>query len=218
VSAEEPTDVARLRRAFASLRDDGSSEPVESERIFEALHGDMSPEERQAVVDALLTNPSAAESWRLAREMSPEPAAGTRPDRVPESRGPRWQWISVAAAVLLAAGVGWQFAPWRAADEPVYRGVEARAIASALPPRSDLSRAQPVLRWSGIDGARYRVRVLTADLQLLAESMEIATHEYTLGPDVLARVAPGAQVLWQVEARIPGEGVITSPTFSNRVP
>jgi hypothetical protein len=218
VSAEEPTDVARLRQAFASLRDDGSSEPVDSERIFEALHGDMGPEERQAVVEQLLTNPAAAESWRLAREMAPEPASDARVDRTLDARRPvAWQWISVAAAVLLAVGVGWQLAPWRSTDEPAYRGVESRAIASAVQ-GADVSRGQPVLRWSGVEGARYRVRVMTSDLQLLHESMEMAAQEYTLGPDVLARIAAGSQVLWQVEARIPGEGVITSPTFSNRVP
>jgi hypothetical protein len=126
--------------------------------------------------------------------------------------------MSVAAAVLLAAAIGWQITQSREAEEPVYRGVEPRAIASALPPGGDLSRAQPVLRWRGIDGARYRVRVLTADLQLLEESPEAAATEYTLGPATLARIPPGAQILWQVDARIPGEVVVTSPTFSNRVP
>jgi hypothetical protein len=218
VSAEEPTDVARLRRAFASLRDDGTSEPFDSERIFEALHGDMSPDERQAVVDELLTNPAAAESWRLAREMAPESDVTAAVDRARDSRRPTWHWISVAAAVLLVAGVGWQFAPWRAADEPVYRGVESRAIVSALPQGGDVSRAQPVLRWNVVEGARYRVRVLAPDLQLLEESPETAAAEYTLTPQALARIPPAGQILWQVEARIPGEVVVTSPTFSNRVP
>jgi hypothetical protein len=218
VSAEEPTDVARLRQAFASLRDDGTTEPVDSERIFDALHGDMGPEERQAVVEQLLTSPAAAESWRLAREMSPEPVADAGGDRAPHSKRPAWQWISVAAAVVLAAGIGWQFTPWREAGEPAYRGVESRVITSGLPQGGDISRARPVLRWSGIDGARYRVRVLTADLQLIEESLETPEREYTLGPETLARIPPAARILWQVEARIPGEGVITSPTFTNRVP
>jgi hypothetical protein len=75
-----------------------------------------------------------------------------------------------------------------------------------------------VLRWSGIDGARYRVRVLTADLQLIDESPETSERAYTLSPETLARIPPAASILWQVEARIPGEVVVTSPTFSNRVP
>ena len=40
VSAEEPKDVARLREAFASIEGDGASDPVDAERIFDALHGD----------------------------------------------------------------------------------------------------------------------------------------------------------------------------------
>jgi hypothetical protein len=218
VSAEEPTDVARLRQAFASLRDDGASEPVDSERIFDALHGDMGPEERHAVVEQLLTNPAAAESWRLAREISPEPVADASGDRAPDSKRPAWQWISVAAAVVLAAGIGWQLAPWRGADEPAYRGTESRVITSALPQGGDISRARPVLRWNGIDGARYRVRVLTADLQLLEESPEASATEHSISPETLARIPAAAQILWQVDARIPGEVVVTSPTFTNRVP
>ena len=69
------------------------------------------------------------------------------------------------------------------------------------------SRAQPVLRWTGIDGARYRVRVLTADLQVLEESAESSALEYTLSQETLARIPPGTQILWQVEAQIPGEVV-----------
>ena len=71
MSAEDPRDVARLREAFASLAGEGSWGPVDAERIFEALHGNVSPEERQAVVDELLANPAAAQAWRLAREMAP---------------------------------------------------------------------------------------------------------------------------------------------------
>jgi hypothetical protein len=219
VSAEEPTDVARLRQAFAALRDDGTSEPVDSERIFEALHGDLSADERQAVVEQLLTSPAAAESWRLARELAPEPGADARVERTLDARRPAaWRWMSAAAAVLVAAGLGWQITQWRAGDEPVYRSVDPRAIASALPAGSEISRAQPVLRWTGIDGARYRVRVLDADLQLLEESPETSAREYALSPDSLARIPPAGQFLWQVEARIPGEVIVTSPTFMNRVP
>ena len=106
----------------------------------------------------------------------------------------------------------------RGGEEPAYRSVESRAIASALPPGAELSRAQPVLRWNGVEGARYRVRVLTPDLQLLEESVESPARDHTVSATTLERIPPGGQLLWQVEARVPGEGVIVSPTFSNRVP
>jgi hypothetical protein len=74
VSGEEPEDVARLRAAFASVEGDGQ-ERVDAERIFDALHGTLDPEDRRAIVDELASNPGAAEAWRLARELAPEPGA-----------------------------------------------------------------------------------------------------------------------------------------------
>ena len=220
VSAEEPKDVARLREAFASIEGDGASDPVDAERIFDALHGDMSPAERHVIIEQLVSNPAAASAWRLAREMGPDATQESALDPAPEERrrSAQWHLLSVAAAAVLAVGIGWQLMQWRGTDAPAYRSVESRSIASALEPGSDLSRARPVLRWTGIDGARYRVRVLTADLQVLEESPETLAPEYTLDQETLARIPPATQILWQVEAHIPGEVVITSPTFSNRVP
>ena len=219
MSAEDPKDVARLREAFASIEHDGTGDPVDAERIFDALHGDLNLAERHAVIEQLVTNQRAAAAWRLAREMGPhaEQADALDPAGKPGQCVP-WKSISVAAAALLAIGIGWQLMQPRAASVPAYRSVESRAITSALEPGNELSRAQPVLRWTGIDAARYRVRVFTTDLQVLGESPETSALEYTLDQETLARIPPGAQILWQIEARIPGEVFITSPTFSVRVP
>ena len=219
VSAEDPKDVARLREAFASIEHDGTGDPVDAERIFDALHGDLNSTERHAVVEQLVTNQGAAFAWRLARAMGPhaEPADALDPAEKP---GPcaRWKSIAVAAAAVLAIGIGWQLMQPRDAAAPAYRSVESRAITSALEPGDELSRAQPVLRWTGIGAARYRVRVFTTDLQVLGESPETSALEYTLDQETLARIPAGARILWQVEAHIPGEVVITSPTFITRVP
>ena len=107
--------------------------------------------------------------------------------------------------------------PERIAGEPAYRSVEQRTITSLLPPAAVLSRAQPVLRWTALEGARYRVRVLTPELQVLEETGELASPEHTLGSDVLRRIPAGGQILWQVEGRIRGSAVVVSPTFSVRV-
>ena len=194
MSAKEPKDVARLREAFASIEGEGASDPVDAERIFDALHGDVSPAERHAVIEQLVTNPAAAAAWRLAREMAPGHCAGQRagPCSRRNAGDPRtWKWMAVAAAAVLAVGLGWQLMLSRGADAPAYRSVESRAITSALEPGAELSRARPVLRWTGIDGARYRVRVLTADLQVLEESAETSAREYTLSQETLARIPPG---------------------------
>jgi len=215
VSASDPGDVARLREALASLAakdgKDGSS--ADAGRIFDALHGNLSVDERRAIVDELVHDPEAAEAWGLARELAPESAAASVTGRTET-----WKWISMAAALLLAVGLGWRlFSPGKPAEPPVYRSGEQRTIASALPQGAPLSRSQPVLRWTPVEGARYQVRVLTPELQVLVETGELTTPEYTLSPDVLQRIPPGGVFLSQVEGRIPGSAVVTSPTFSVRL-
>jgi hypothetical protein len=219
VGVEDPKDVVRLREAFASLEGHGADARVDPERVFDALHGDVSREERQLVVEQLLTNPAAAEAWRLAREMRPD-AVESAAERDPKqsTRPATWKRMAVGAAAVLAVGLAWQLIQPHEEGEPTYRSVESRAIRSALAQGTELSRTQPVLRWTGMDGARYRVRVLTADLQVLEESAGSSAREHTLSPETLGRIPPGGRLLWQVEARLPGEGVITSPTFSLRVP
>ncbi len=80
MSAHDPKDVARLREAFAARQDAGTGDSVDPERIFNAVHGNVTPEERRAVVEQLLTNPAAAEAWRLARDMRPDAPAAAAPD------------------------------------------------------------------------------------------------------------------------------------------
>jgi hypothetical protein len=206
--ADEPADVARLREALASVRGDGQS-PVDAERIFDAVHGRLSVEERQAIVEELLSNPDAAETWRLARELAVESPARVAPLRSSV------RWLAAAAVVLLAAGAAWRYAA--PVSEPVYRGSESRAVVSALPAEAVLPRTQPVLRWTGIEGARYRVRVLTPELELLEESAESPALEHTVAPAALQRVPAGGRILWQVEARVPDGGTVVSPTFSARI-
>jgi hypothetical protein len=75
VHAHDSYDISRLCEAFASQRCEPASEPVDSGRIFDALHANVSPRERQGVVEQLLTNPEAAQAWRLAREMRPDAAS-----------------------------------------------------------------------------------------------------------------------------------------------
>ena len=211
MNEEEPENLTRLRAAFAAIEGDGQ-ERVDAERIFDALHGTLDPEDRRAIVDELVSNPDAAEIWRLAREMAPEPDARR------SGLAWNWRWLAVAAGVVLTLGIGWQFSgPARDMTEPVHRGVESRTITSALPPGATLPRGQPVLRWAGVPGARYRVRVLTPDLEVLEVSAESDAVEHRLSDETMRRIDSGSYILWQVECRIPGDTVIVSPTFRVRV-
>ena len=213
MSAPEPADVARLRAALASVAGKAAT-PVDAGRIFDALHGDLTAEERREIVDELIASPDAAEAWRLAQELAPP---GTEASTIPADRS-AWRWWSAAALLALAMGAGWQFSsPWRSVAPPVYRGTEHRAIASLLPAGRPLSRSSPVLRWTGIEGARYRVTVLTPTLDVIEEGNNLSAPDFTVSADALVRFPPGAPLLWQVEARIPGEGSIVSPTFTVQV-
>lgn len=208
MSADESADLARLRKALASLQGSGQSR-ADAGRIFDAVHGQLSAEERQALVDELIADPDAAEAWRLAIELAPEPAA----ERVTGQSWPRW--LAAAAMLLLAVGAGWWFT--RTSPEPVYRGSGQPAIVSDLPADAVLARARPVLRWRGVEGARYRVRILTPELELIDESPELSVSEYTVGKTALERVPPGGRLLWQVEGRLRDGTVVVSPTFTARL-
>jgi hypothetical protein len=191
------------------VRGDGPTR-ADAGRIFDAVHGQLSDDERQALVEQLLSDPDAAEAWRLAVDLAPE-----QPAAAPVTSGAWPRWLAVAAVLVLAVGAGWWFV--RPSPEPVYRGSGQPVIVSALPADTVLSRASPLLRWRGIEGARYRIRILTPELALIEESAELSESEYMVGKTVLERVPSGGRLLWQVEGRLRDGTVVMSPTFTARV-
>jgi hypothetical protein len=213
VSDPKPPDVAGWRAALAASKGHGAAD-ADAERIFSALHGQMSPEQRRAVIDELLASADGLEAWRLAMELAPpgaQPAAAAW-------TSPAWRWMPLAAAlVIMVAGSWFVLAPRRTQAPPVYRSLEDVTIASALPDGAPLARANAVLRWTPVEGARYHVRVLTAALEPLDEADGLTTAEYRVRPESLATLPSGATLLWQVEARIPGRGTVASPTFSTQL-
>lgn len=214
MSTPEPPDVDRLRAAWRSLEDEPGWPDADAERAFTALHGEMSAEERRAVIAELVKNPNQAAAWRLARELEAEMPAQPI---VSSSRRDAYRWLAVAATLVLVAGVAaWQFQSGRE-DVPVYRSADTRALASRLPPDVRLSRAEPVLKWTPIEGAAYRVRVFTPELDLLEESQALTTPEYRLSVDVLSGIPPAGRILWQVEAEQRGTSPVVSPTFSTQI-
>jgi hypothetical protein len=206
----EPPDVPRLRAALLSLADRPGWPAADAERVFSALHGDVPAEERRQVIDELIRNPEAAAVWRLARELAPETPLPARPARTWRKASP---WFSAAAAVLLAAGLGLWLVDRPVPPVPTYRAGAGPNIASLLPPDVPLPRARPVLRWTAVPGATYRVRVLTGELELLEDVEDLKEPEHRVHADVLARLPVGAEILWQVEARVPGRPPVASPTF-----
>jgi hypothetical protein len=153
MSTPEQPDVERLRAALASLGDEAQWPDADAERLFSALHGEMSAEARRALVDELIRNPRAAAMWRLARELPPDDAERAGPVGVEAPRRQRPGLVVSGRDALLAVGMIWQIADTTRAPVSQWRH---RHIESLLRDGDRLPRSAAILRWSAIDGARYR--------------------------------------------------------------
>ncbi len=238
---DKPDDatVERLRAAFRTgdtLEEAG--EPVDSDRIWRAVSGESTPEERREVVARVAADPAWASAWRLAhelhlaaadatarreREPSPEARARRDPER-PRSRAPRfhrawsrpaWGALATAALVLLGLGV---FLRQGTDNPPVIRGGDTVSIVSQVPEDAPLPRERCVLRWSGgPPGTRYSLQLSSEDLSVVHREDSLTLGEYAVPARVLSALPPGTKLLWQVEARLPDGEVRRSATFVNRV-
>jgi hypothetical protein len=214
---DRPSPDERLRDAFQALgqgaRDELSAADVE--RVWRAVSGELSAEERRELVDRMATNPALADAWRVAQELwrevpQVEPAAsdlGTWPRR----------WLAAAAALLLvvSAGLFVQFSP-----DPgdTFRDPNRYVVETPIPRDATLPRGAFRLRWTaGPEDARYRVRVTTDDLRMLTTAADLTVPEFVVDARLLAGVAPGARVLWQVDVTLPGGESVSSETFVVRV-
>ena len=71
-----------------------------------------------------------------------------------------------------------------------------------------LPRARFALRWQGIEGARYDVRVMTRDLSEIAVVQDLSEPELVLDAAYFVDLERDTVLLWQVEAFLPeGERV-----------
>ena len=214
---------ARLVDAFQALDEPDEALPEEvRDRIWRAVSGALPAEERRDVIELTATSPAYAHAWRVAHEMwqaSRAADAGVMPVDAPPRRI-QWtpRWLAAAAAVVL----GTTLAVTTLLNRPPaneyresggYR-VESLIQASVVRPRDAAVR----LRWTpGPAGSRYRVRLTTESLQVLATAGDLDGTEWVVDPSALANVATGSTVLWQVEATLPSGDHVTSETFTIQV-
>ena len=228
----ETEETVRWRRAWRSLSLDAVPQAgcPEPDRLWEAVRGGLGPGEVREMVEHTAVCGACAEAWRLARELGrragaenagERPAAAARASarQVPAAR--RWRvatWGSAVAAAALLAVVGLE---WRDSFAPrptvIYRGAETAAIRSLVPPGEALPRRDFTLRWEGPEGARYRLRVTTEDLTVVAEASDLGTPEYRVAEEDLAAVADGSRLYFKVTARLSGGGTAESATFEVRL-
>lgn len=211
----EERELARLREAFQA--EAAGEREVDAERVWRAVAGELSPEERREIADLVALDPGYAEAWRLAVELQSTMGRG---EVVPFSKR-RWlerrSWLKAAAVVLAVAGLGVLVARLASPPGPVYRQPGTEAIDSLVEGET-LPRSRCLLRWTELpEGARYTVRVTTAELAVLADETGLRESEYLVPEDRLEEVAPGAMILWQIEARLPDGSVVASETFENEL-
>ena len=212
-----------LRRAWAAADDreagpGAAPDAADEERVWRAVAGELPAEELESLVEAAARDPELARSWRLARELHAAGAAasGARVVSFP-SRAVPLRWAAAAALLVLGLGIGL----WLGPGPPVpggseWRGGSQREIAPLTPEGATLPRREFVLRWTPLPEpeARYSLRVTTAALALVAEARELTAAEYRIEPAALAGQPAGSRFFWQVEARLPGGRVVSSPAFA----
>lgn len=190
--------------------------------IWEAAAGKRPEDEVRAMLEHSVGCADCSALWRLAHELggAGEADSPVRSTEVISRARPRpTRWLVGAGALAAAAVLAVLLVPRRATREepPVVRGTEEAAVRPD-PASVTLDRKHAVLRWTGApEGTRYTVVVSTRDLTVLYRKSGLATPQLELPEDALSGVPAGAEVVWRVEAIVPGGRRISSGAFLSRV-
>ncbi len=221
-----------LRAAFAKIpARTPALAPIEPERIWAAVRGELDARETAEIVDRLHEDPELAMEWRLAVELAGAEAEAatteadpTAPSPAPAANDRRYGY----AALLVAAAVGALVLSLRPAPPPLDPGpgpgedstpamrapAGGAAISTELPDGSTLPRARFELRWSTVPGAdHYELRLSTLALDPLHRALELHDPRATIPAEALAPVATGEAMLWQVTAVMPDGRRLDSPAW-----
>ncbi|MEM1205570.1 MAG: hypothetical protein AAGN66_20230 [Acidobacteriota bacterium] len=234
-------DQDRLQRAFGErpAAAPPGRRPVDPERIWSAVRGELPAAEARALVDRMAMDPELAQEWRLAAEVSrqldeaaeldPESELEPAPAAAPGPRRGR-MWMALAASIMSAAlgahlllgpggpGVGPGDAGRPGAGDGVsatFRQAEAAAVESLV--EGAVPRDAAVLRWRGPEGAvSWDLWVSSGDLSDLAVATGLTVPEYAVPAEALAGLPSGAPVFWRVVARLE-DGTEVSSSFESQL-
>jgi hypothetical protein len=192
-------DLQTLRRAYRSAGSEGDSIHLSEDRWERLACDELSPQERETVLDHILSCPQCSEIHRALGVLragatsfdpgAPEPAGST----VPRTLLPRNLWggvglLAAAAAVTLAVVL-----PTFNPDAPdtgqqVLRSAGESASATPVSPVDDevawQAEAGIVLRWTLDAAAPAMVEILDADGELVWSSPETTETEITWSPEL----------------------------------
>jgi hypothetical protein len=210
----------RLRKAFASRARDGvaQGECPDPERVWRAVHHELSHEQIRRVGLHATTCSECAEAWRLAVEITREAPATVIPfdrrARRPARSRAWWTAGALAAAAALAAIA--LLLPTGPSLQPpqsgTLRGAE-EIITPLTDPDTPLPREACTLRWQGPPEGRWEIRVATEDLRVLAEAHDLPTTEFTVPAEALAELPAGSSIVWQVHIKLPDGRRLASRSF-----
>jgi hypothetical protein len=207
----------QLRNAFvadAELQAEGANCPP-AEKILESVRGELSGKDDEGVLFHVGECGACAAAWRLARELAEEKIPVGRTHR---ARGPTilsWgRWVAAAAVLIVAVGLGLQFMGPEVEEPAVYRTQESDWLLLEGEDGESLPRGSFILRWSdGPEGSRYDIRVMTEELDLVAEARMLELSEFQVPPGAMQALPAGARIFWQVTAHSPDGRRIDSDSF-----
>jgi hypothetical protein len=137
-------------------------------------------------------------------------AVRTEPPAV--SRVPRWPFLTLAAAALVALAVFVARPRPATAPPPVMRGAASFAAVGPVGPVTDAS----VFTWRAPAGSSaFRIEILDASGVVVHEAQVRGADRFVLPPEVAAQLRPGVTYHWMV-SRLDGRGDVidSSPIAS----
>lgn len=206
-------EMARLRRAFAEPPGARATHPSgcpEPDRIWQAVRGELPPDQVREIVDHVAVCAYCAEDWRIAMAFEEEARAGESletgetyeavPRMLPPPVSRFRPWMAAAAAALVMTVAGIQMRP----EKPVYRSGDGNAVVTREIPAA--GRASFVLAWQPVPGAEsYELLVTTSELRTVAAPKGLTETQYQVPETALADLPAGTLLHWRVIAVYPDE-------------
>jgi hypothetical protein len=213
-----PDELERLRRAFATVdvTETKDDPPIDSDRIWQAVRGELPPAEVEEMADLANRSPETAAAWRLAVELSHELDGVRSGNVIPIHRRRPLRWtLGLAAAAVVVVGLALPlFRSFSPDPTPTYRAVDGLEIVSELDPDRALPRKAFELRWTPTgEGSLYEILVTDSDLRVLDRASFLEEASYLVSVEALSDLAEGDEVWWKVDATRADGARASSPTF-----